>query len=81
MSYATDTIHSRCTAQMRYASPLGPLLLARTANGLAGAWFEAQKHHPAPIAGRCATTTRCCGAPRRSSRRISQARHRPSTCP
>ena len=50
MSYATDTIHSRCTAQMRYASPLGPLLLARTANGLAGAWFEAQKHHPAPIA-------------------------------
>jgi methylated-DNA-[protein]-cysteine S-methyltransferase len=49
MSYATDTIHSRCTAQMRCASPLGPLLLARTEKGLAGAWFEAQKHHPAPM--------------------------------
>ena len=50
MSYATDNIPLRCTAQMRYASPLGSLLLARTANGLAGAWFEAQKHHPATIA-------------------------------
>ncbi len=50
MSHATDTIHSHCTAQMRYASPLGPLLLARTARGLAGAWFEAQKHHPAALA-------------------------------
>ena len=39
----------RCTAQMRFASPLGPMLLARTADGLAGVWFEAQKHHPAPI--------------------------------
>ena len=49
MSYATDHIALRCTAQMRYASPLGSLLLARTAQGLAGAWFEAQKHHPAAI--------------------------------
>ena len=49
MSYATDTIPTRCTAQMRYRSPLGPLLLVRTNEGLAGAWFEAQKHHPAPI--------------------------------
>jgi len=49
MSHATDAILSRCTAQMRYDSPLGPLLLARTAEGLAGAWFAAQKHHPAPI--------------------------------
>ena len=49
MSYATDHIALRCTAQMRYASPLGTLLLARTADGLAGAWFEAQKHHPAAI--------------------------------
>jgi methylated-DNA-[protein]-cysteine S-methyltransferase len=49
MSYATDHIPRHCTAQMRYASPLGSLLLARTADGLAGAWFEAQKHHPAPI--------------------------------
>jgi len=49
MSYATDHIPLRCTAQMRYASPLGTLLLARTAQGLAGAWFDAQKHHPAAI--------------------------------
>lgn len=49
MSYATDTIPGRATAQMRYASPLGSLLLVRTADGLAGAWFEAQKHHPEPI--------------------------------
>jgi len=49
MSYATDHIPLRCTAQMRYASPLGNLLLARTADGLAGAWFESQKHHPSPL--------------------------------
>jgi len=49
MTYATATIPGRATAQMRYASPLGPLLLVRTEDGLAGAWFDAQKHHPAPI--------------------------------
>ena len=49
MSYATAHIPLRCTAQMRYASPLGTVLLARTADGLAGAWFAEQKHHPAPI--------------------------------
>ena len=49
MSYATSHIPLRCTAQMRFVSPLGSLLLARTADGLAGAWFEAQKHHPAAI--------------------------------
>ncbi len=49
MSYATDSILTRCTAQSRIDSPLGPLLLARTRDGLAGAWFDAQKHHPAAI--------------------------------
>ena len=49
MSYATDSILTRCTAQSRLDSPLGPLLLARTRDGLAGAWFDAQKHHPAAI--------------------------------
>jgi methylated-DNA-[protein]-cysteine S-methyltransferase len=49
MTYATDSILQRCTAQCRIASPLGSLLLARSATGLAGAWFEQQKHHPAPI--------------------------------
>ena len=49
MTYATDAIHHDCTAQSRIATPLGPLLLARTKAGLAGAWFAAQKHHPAAI--------------------------------
>ena len=40
---------ARHVAQMRFSSPLGPVLLARTADGLAGAWFDAQKHHPEPI--------------------------------
>jgi methylated-DNA-[protein]-cysteine S-methyltransferase len=35
--------------QSRIASPLGTMLLARTGRGLAGAWFERQKHHPADI--------------------------------
>jgi methylated-DNA-[protein]-cysteine S-methyltransferase len=46
MSFATRSIHAACTAQAHVESPLGPLLLARTANGLAGAWFEGQKDHP-----------------------------------
>ena len=46
MSHVTDSIHAACTAQCTVASPLGPVLLARTAKGLAGAWFEGQKHHP-----------------------------------
>ena len=46
---STRSIGGRCIAQMRYTSPLGSLLLARTEAGLAGAWFDKQKHHPAPI--------------------------------
>ena len=38
-----------CTAQARVDTPLGPMLIARTANGLAGAWFDGQKHHPGVI--------------------------------
>ncbi|MDQ6640158.1 MAG: methylated-DNA--[protein]-cysteine S-methyltransferase, partial [Pseudomonadota bacterium] len=49
MTYATESILQRCTAQCRIASPLGSLLLARTEAGLAGAWFEKQKHHPDAI--------------------------------
>jgi methylated-DNA-[protein]-cysteine S-methyltransferase len=29
-----------------HASPLGPVLLAATPLGLAGLWFEGQRHHP-----------------------------------
>ena len=50
MSQVTDSIHGACTAQCTVASPLGPVLLARTAKGLAGAWFEGQKHHPGVLA-------------------------------
>ena len=41
-------------ARVRIDSPLGPLTLAATARGLAGAWFDGQDHHPgalpAPVA-------------------------------
>ena len=30
----------------RHASPLGPMLLAATPGGLAGVWFDGQRHHP-----------------------------------
>jgi methylated-DNA-[protein]-cysteine S-methyltransferase len=39
-------IRKACTAQTTIDTPLGPLLLARTDIGLAGAWFAGQKHHP-----------------------------------
>lgn len=38
------------TAQLTIDTPLGRLLLARTAGGLAGAWFAAQRHHPGALA-------------------------------
>lgn len=36
-------------AQATIDSPLGPLLLAATARGLAGAWFTDQAHHPGAL--------------------------------
>lgn len=37
-------------AQARVASPLGPMLIAATSNGVAGMWFDGDvKHHPGPI--------------------------------
>ena len=50
MSHATDSVHAHCTAQATVMSPLGALLLARTERGLAGAWFDGQKHHPGELA-------------------------------
>jgi methylated-DNA-[protein]-cysteine S-methyltransferase len=49
MSFAATAIQSACTAQTRYASPLGSLLVARTRKGLAGAWFIGQKDHPGEL--------------------------------
>jgi len=37
-------------AQCRIGTPLGPMTLAATATGLAGAWFDGQAHHPGPLA-------------------------------
>ena len=34
------------TVRTRYDSPLGPMTLAATEAGLAGAWFEGQRHLP-----------------------------------
>lgn len=41
--------HSPITAQARYDTPLGRVLIARTDAGLAGLWFDAQKWHPGPF--------------------------------
>lgn len=34
------------TVQARYDSPLGPMIVAATDHGLAGLWFEGQRHLP-----------------------------------
>jgi len=36
-------------AQARIDSPLGPMTLAASAEGLAGLWFDGQKHHPGAL--------------------------------
>lgn len=41
--------HSQIIAQSRINTPLGPLTAAATAAGLAGLWFDGQRHHPGPI--------------------------------
>ncbi len=43
------TAHPRLIAQASIPSPLGPLLAAATADGLAGLWFDAQAHHPGAL--------------------------------
>ena len=42
--------HHLLSAQAHWASPLGPMTLAATPHGLAGLWFDAQRHHPGPLA-------------------------------
>lgn len=37
------------SAQARFDSPLGPVTVAATAQGLAGLWFDGQAHHPGPL--------------------------------
>ncbi len=50
MSHLTDMLEAACTAQAIIDTPLGRVRLARTARGLAGLWFEGQKHHPGELA-------------------------------
>ena len=44
-----DTLATACTAQALIDTPLGRVRLARTACGLAGLWFEGQRHHPGEL--------------------------------
>jgi methylated-DNA-[protein]-cysteine S-methyltransferase len=37
-------------AQRRARTPLGPVLMARSSQGLAGLWFDGQAHHPGALA-------------------------------
>ena len=37
--------------QTSFQSPLGPIVVAATHHGLAGLWFEGQRHLPAELAG------------------------------
>lgn len=41
-SKTTQPVYVRC----RFSSPLGPMTLAASDQGLAGAWFDGQKHMP-----------------------------------
>lgn len=50
MSTLTDRLNARCTAQRQIDTPLGRVRIARTGHGLAGLWFEGQKHHPGELA-------------------------------
>ena len=50
MTDSTDILRTACSAQTVIPTPLGRLLLARTSTGLAGAWFEGQRHHPPQFA-------------------------------
>jgi methylated-DNA-[protein]-cysteine S-methyltransferase len=45
-TFSLRTLPQHLVAQTRWASPLGEVLLARSASGLAGLWFDGQKDHP-----------------------------------
>ena len=48
-THHTDTTRAPLLALCRVMSPLGPLTLAATTAGLAGLWFDDQKHHPGEL--------------------------------
>ncbi|MBL8340667.1 MAG: methylated-DNA--[protein]-cysteine S-methyltransferase [Rubrivivax sp.] len=47
---AADTRAAAVVAQARIDTPLGPMTAAATPHGLAGLWFDDQRHHPGPLA-------------------------------
>ncbi len=49
MTTSLATLPGRLTARLCWVSPLGAILVARTAAGLAGLWFEGQKYHPGTL--------------------------------
>ena len=49
MNALTRSLKARCTAQHQLDTPLGRVTMARTERGLAGLWFEGQKHHPGAL--------------------------------
>jgi methylated-DNA-[protein]-cysteine S-methyltransferase len=44
-----DTMKLSLVAQAHADTPLGPITLAATSRGLAGLWFDGQKHHPGEL--------------------------------
>jgi methylated-DNA-[protein]-cysteine S-methyltransferase len=49
MNALARSLYARCTAQRHLDTPLGRVCIARTGRGLAGLWFDGQKHHPGPL--------------------------------
>jgi methylated-DNA-[protein]-cysteine S-methyltransferase len=50
VSNLTDKVLEQVVvAQAQIDTPLGPMTAATTEHGLCGLWFDAQKHHPAPL--------------------------------
>ena len=43
--------------QTRFDSPLGPMIIAATDKGLAGLWFEGQRHLPLELSGQAGPTS------------------------
>ncbi|MGA0612708.1 methylated-DNA--[protein]-cysteine S-methyltransferase [Caldimonas sp. KR1-144] len=41
--------HRALVAQGRFETPLGGMLAAATARGIAGLWFDGQRHHPGAL--------------------------------
>lgn len=64
------------TAQAVFDTPLGPMRLARTAKGLAGAWFEGQRHHPGAIDAPSAPTDPLLADAARAIREFLEGRRR-----